>query len=113
MDMCYRRHVGVLQPFKKLAEEKGPCLDAKEIDLMERFTHNLAIAPTASISIIAGNTSSRWKILKNLVILLEKTPPDYRFKEASQHFEPSHWWAESKHHLGGSTAFRRSTVIWE
>nr|CAL29480.1 ribonucleoside-diphosphate reductase alpha chain [Wolbachia endosymbiont of Onchocerca volvulus] len=42
---------------KKLAEEKGACLDAKEINLMERFTHKLAIAPTASISIIAGNTS--------------------------------------------------------
>ncbi|WFW29588.1 MAG: ribonucleoside-diphosphate reductase subunit alpha [Wolbachia endosymbiont of Menacanthus eurysternus] len=42
---------------KKLAEERGACLDAKEINLMERFTHKLAIAPTASISIIAGNTS--------------------------------------------------------
>ncbi|WP_391158857.1 ribonucleoside-diphosphate reductase subunit alpha [Wolbachia endosymbiont of Liriomyza huidobrensis] len=42
---------------KKLAEEKGACSDAKEVDLMERFTHKLAIAPTASISIIAGNTS--------------------------------------------------------
>ncbi|MCV3769141.1 MAG: ribonucleoside-diphosphate reductase subunit alpha [Wolbachia pipientis] len=42
---------------KKLAKEKGACLDAKEINLMERFTHKLAIAPTASISIIAGNTS--------------------------------------------------------
>ncbi len=42
---------------KKLAEEKGACLDAKEINLMERFTYKLAIAPTASISIIAGNTS--------------------------------------------------------
>lgn len=41
----------------KLALEKGPCPDAKEADLMERFTHKLAIAPTASISIIAGNTS--------------------------------------------------------
>lgn len=41
----------------KLASKKGPCLDAKEINLMERFTHKLAVAPTASISIIAGNTS--------------------------------------------------------
>uniref|UniRef100_A0A1B0FAU8 GMPS ATP-PPase domain-containing protein n=1 Tax=Glossina morsitans morsitans TaxID=37546 RepID=A0A1B0FAU8_GLOMM len=41
---------------KKFAEEKGACSDAKEVDLMERFTHKLAIAPTASISIIAGNT---------------------------------------------------------
>lgn len=42
---------------QKLANEKGPCLDAKEVNLMERFTHKLAVAPTASISIIAGNTS--------------------------------------------------------
>jgi ribonucleoside-diphosphate reductase alpha chain len=40
-----------------LAEEKGPCPDALEAGLMERFTHKTAIAPTASISIIAGNSS--------------------------------------------------------
>jgi ribonucleoside-diphosphate reductase alpha chain len=40
-----------------LAEEKGPCPDAKDAGIMERFTHKLAIAPTASISIIAGNSS--------------------------------------------------------
>ncbi len=41
----------------KLALEKGACPDAKAANLIERFTHKLAIAPTASISIIAGNTS--------------------------------------------------------
>ena len=41
----------------KLALEKGPCPDAQESNIMERFTHKLAIAPTASISIIAGSTS--------------------------------------------------------
>lgn len=40
-----------------LAEERGACLDAQEAGLMERFTHKIAIAPTASISIIAGNSS--------------------------------------------------------
>ncbi|MBL0319057.1 MAG: ribonucleoside-diphosphate reductase subunit alpha [Alphaproteobacteria bacterium] len=40
-----------------IALKKGPCPDAEEAGLMERFTHKLAIAPTASISIIAGNTS--------------------------------------------------------
>lgn len=40
-----------------LAEERGACPDAVEAGLMERFTHKLAIAPTASISIIAGNSS--------------------------------------------------------
>lgn len=42
---------------KKLAKEKGPCPDAKEVGVMERFTNKLAIAPTASISIICGNSS--------------------------------------------------------
>ncbi len=41
----------------KLAQEKGPCPDAQDAGLMERFTHKIAIAPTASISIIAGNSS--------------------------------------------------------
>ncbi len=42
---------------KILAVEKGPCLDAIECGINERFTHKMAIAPTASISIIAGNSS--------------------------------------------------------
>ena len=42
----------------KLAEEKGPCPDAAERGVMERFSHKLAIAPTASISIICGGTSA-------------------------------------------------------
>lgn len=40
-----------------LAEERGPCPDAEEVGVMERFTHKLSIAPTASISIICGNSS--------------------------------------------------------
>lgn len=42
----------------RLALEKGPCLDAAECGLMERFSHKLAVAPTASISIICGGTSA-------------------------------------------------------
>ncbi|WP_396594630.1 ribonucleoside-diphosphate reductase subunit alpha [Brevundimonas sp. R86498] len=42
----------------KLAEEKGACEDAAERGVMERFSHKLAIAPTASISIICGGTSA-------------------------------------------------------
>ncbi len=42
----------------KLAEERGPCRDAEERGVMERFSHKLAIAPTASISIICGGTSA-------------------------------------------------------
>jgi len=41
----------------ELAEERGPCLDAEEAGVMERFSNKIAIAPTASISIIAGNSS--------------------------------------------------------
>ncbi len=40
-----------------LAEERGACLDAQEAGLMERFTHKLSVAPTASISIVCGNSS--------------------------------------------------------
>jgi ribonucleoside-diphosphate reductase alpha chain len=41
-----------------LAQERGPCADAEERGVMERFSHKLAIAPTASISIICGGTSA-------------------------------------------------------
>lgn len=40
-----------------LAEERGPCPDAAETGLMARFSHKMAIAPTASISIICGGVS--------------------------------------------------------
>jgi ribonucleoside-diphosphate reductase alpha chain len=42
---------------RKLALERGACPDAAEYGLMERFSNKMAIAPTASISIIAGNSS--------------------------------------------------------
>jgi ribonucleoside-diphosphate reductase alpha chain len=42
----------------KLARERGPCPDAAERGEMERFSHKLAIAPTASISIICGGVSA-------------------------------------------------------
>ncbi len=41
----------------KLAHERGPCPDAAEYGVMERFSHKMSLAPTASISIIAGNAS--------------------------------------------------------
>ena len=40
-----------------LATERGPCLDAAECGMNERFSNKTAIAPTASISIICGGTS--------------------------------------------------------
>ena len=42
----------------KLAEERGACPDAKDMDVNARFSHKLAVAPTASISIICGGTSA-------------------------------------------------------
>ena len=42
----------------KLAKERGACPDAAENGVMARFSHKLAIAPTASISIICGGTSA-------------------------------------------------------
>jgi ribonucleoside-diphosphate reductase alpha chain len=41
-----------------LAQERGACPDAAERGVVERFSHKLAIAPTASISVICGGTSA-------------------------------------------------------
>lgn len=41
----------------KLAYERGACPDAKEYGMNERFSNKIAIAPTASISIITGGAS--------------------------------------------------------
>jgi ribonucleoside-diphosphate reductase alpha chain len=41
----------------KLAHERGACPDAKDYGIMERFSNKIAIAPTASISIICGGAS--------------------------------------------------------
>jgi ribonucleoside-diphosphate reductase alpha chain len=42
---------------KALAKERGACPDAADFGFEERFSHKLAIAPTASISIICGGAS--------------------------------------------------------
>jgi len=42
---------------QKLATERGACPDAADFGINERFSNKLAIAPTASISIICGNAS--------------------------------------------------------
>ncbi|MEY4271102.1 MAG: hypothetical protein RLZZ58_2318 [Pseudomonadota bacterium] len=41
-----------------LAKERGACPDAEDMGVMERFSCKMAIAPTASISIICGGTSA-------------------------------------------------------
>jgi len=54
------RHVnaGVNEASMLLATERGPCPDAEDVGVMERFSCKMAIAPTASISIICGGTSA-------------------------------------------------------
>jgi len=45
------------QASKDLADERGPCPDAADYGINERFSNKTAIAPTASISIICGGAS--------------------------------------------------------
>src|SRR3546814_9775907 len=51
-----RAHVD--QASMLLANERGPCPDAADQGVMERFSCKMAIAPTASISIICGGASA-------------------------------------------------------
>jgi ribonucleoside-diphosphate reductase alpha chain len=48
---------GVDDASATLAAERGPCPDAADFGIQERFSNKLAIAPTASISIICGGAS--------------------------------------------------------
>lgn len=59
-NLKFFRHIrrGVDAASVILAKEKGSCLDAEEKNILARFSHKIAIAPTASISIIAGGTSA-------------------------------------------------------
>lgn len=54
------RHVGAKadEASLMLAHERGPCPDAADMGVMQRFSCKMAIAPTASISIICGGTSA-------------------------------------------------------
>ena len=51
-------NVKVNEASMQLAVERGPCPDAADMGVMERFSCKMAIAPTASISIICGGTSA-------------------------------------------------------
>jgi ribonucleoside-diphosphate reductase alpha chain len=51
-----RRHADAAS--RRLAAERGACPDAAERGVAERFSHKLAVAPTASISVICGGTSA-------------------------------------------------------
>jgi ribonucleoside-diphosphate reductase alpha chain len=41
----------------EVSRERGPCPDARDANIEARWTHMFAVAPTASISIIAGGVS--------------------------------------------------------
>jgi ribonucleoside-diphosphate reductase alpha chain len=51
-------HAKACEASMLLAQERGPCPDAADMGAMERFSCKMAIAPTASISIICGGTSA-------------------------------------------------------
>ena len=59
MEQAYFHHIKEQADIasQDLANERGPCLDAAECGMNERFSNKTAIAPTASISIICGGTS--------------------------------------------------------
>ena len=54
------RHIGTKadEASLMLAQERGACPDAEDMGVMQRFSCKMAIAPTASISIICGGTSA-------------------------------------------------------
>ena len=58
MKMFRHLRAGADEASRTLARERGACPDAAERGVEERFSHKLAIAPTASISIICGGTSA-------------------------------------------------------
>jgi ribonucleoside-diphosphate reductase alpha chain len=58
MKMFRHLRVAADEASRVLARERGACPDAAERGVDERFSHKLAIAPTASISIICGGTSA-------------------------------------------------------
>jgi len=57
MRMFRHLRAGADAASKKLAAERGACPDAADYGIAERFSNKIAIAPTASISVIAGNSS--------------------------------------------------------
>ncbi|MGI4877427.1 MAG: ribonucleoside-diphosphate reductase subunit alpha, partial [Janthinobacterium lividum] len=58
MKICRHIRAQVDEASMQLAIERGPCPDAADMGVMERFSCKMAIAPTASISIITGGTSA-------------------------------------------------------
>lgn len=58
----------------KIAKERGSCLLAEDLGILERFSHKLSVAPTASISILCGETSQGVELRQsNAFVLKNKT----------------------------------------
>jgi ribonucleoside-diphosphate reductase alpha chain len=57
----------------ELAQLRGSCPDAEAAGIIERFTHKIAIAPTASISILSNTTPSIEPIFANAFTHKTKT----------------------------------------
>jgi ribonucleoside-diphosphate reductase alpha chain len=84
-----------------LASERGPCPDAADMGLMERFSCKMAIAPTASISIIAGGTSAciepipaniyTHKTLSGSFAIRNPYLEAVVWKYATEHMQPDYW----------------------
>src|SRR3546814_21056039 len=67
---------------KTLAEERGPCPDAEEFGIMERFSHKMAIAQTAPIPIICGEVGrSSCRALVCRVVLIPGGAGEYKKKK--------------------------------
>lgn len=87
-----------------IANVKGPCPDAQAAGLNRRFSNTMAIAPTASISIIAGQASpcvEPWntnayvqKTLTGSEVVKNQTLDALLRKIAAKNSEPEAWVAE-------------------
>jgi ribonucleoside-diphosphate reductase alpha chain len=84
----------------KLADERGACPDALEYGVKERFSHKMSIAPTASISIIAGNSSPGIEPIAANVFLQKTLSGSFSVRNrhlqkllAEKGFEPDEVWS--------------------
>ena len=90
-----------------LADEKGACPDAAEYGINERFSNKLSIAPTASISIIAGNASPGIEPIAANVFLQKTLSGSFAVKNralkkllASKGHDDDKTWSEITLHKG-------------
>lgn len=85
----------------ELALSRGPCPDAADYNVMKRNSHVMSIAPTASASIIMGNTSPstepyaglvyRQDTLSGVSINIVREFKDFVENYAEEHSLPNSW----------------------